>query len=113
MIAFRAYVSNVRANMLVPQFLAPVWRTFQAIEFASGRLPAFGVSADWIQPSLGNIDPQREAEAIRTRLELGITSRRAEILASGRDPAVVAAEIAAEPAIPPRSQQTTGSPANG
>ena len=113
MIAFRAYVSNVRANMLVPQFLSPVWRTFQAIEFASGRLSAFGVPADWIQPSLGNIDPQREAEAIRTRLELGITSRRAEILASGRDPAVVAAEIAAEPPIPPRLQQTTGSPANG
>ena len=113
MIAFRAYVSNVRANMLVPQFLDPVWRTFQAIEFAARRLGTFGVAADWIPPSLGNIDPAREAEAIRTKLELGITSRRAEILATGRDPAVVAAEIAAEPSIPPRSQPATGSPNNG
>ena len=82
MIAFRAYVSNVRATMLVPQFLNPVWRTWQAIEFVSGRLPVSGIQADWIQPSLGNIDPAREAESVRTRLELGITSRRAEILAS-------------------------------
>lgn len=111
MIAFRAYVSNVRATMLIPQFLNPVWRTWQAIEFVSGRLPVSGIQADWIQPSLGNIDPAREAESVRTRLELGITSRRAEILASGRDPAVVEAEIAAEPPVPSRSSES-GSPAN-
>lgn len=107
LIAFRAYVANVRANMLVPQFLAPVWRAFQAIEFAAGRLSAFGAPADWIQPSLGHIDPAREATAIGTRLALGITSRRAEILATGRDPAAVAAEIAADPEPVPQPERRT------
>ena len=94
-VSFRARVNQNRATILQPRFLNRVWRAWLGIEVLTGRQPEF-VATDWIGPAIEGIDPAKDATAVKTRLETGLTSRRAEILATGRDPDKVNAERAAE-----------------
>ena len=95
-VAFRARINAWRSTLVTPLLLDRVWRYWQASENLSGRSSFAMVSADWIGAPIEGIDPAKDATAVQKRLELRLTSRRAEILASGRDPDRVDAEIQAE-----------------
>ena len=95
-VAFRARINAWRSTLITPLLLDRVWRYWQAAENLSGRSSFAMVSADWIGAPIEGIDPAKDAAAVQKRIELRLTSRRAEILASGRDPDRVDTEIHAE-----------------
>ena len=95
-VAFRARINAWRSTLITPLLLDRVWRYWQAAENLAGRSTFPMVSADWIGAPIEGIDPAKDAAAVQKRIELRLTSRRAEILASGRDPDRVDAEIQAE-----------------
>jgi lambda family phage portal protein len=86
-----------RRDWMATHFCAPLYRLWMDEAVAIGRLPAPGYFADplvrkayqgavWIGDGPGSIDPQREVEAARARVELGISTRSAEsILHDGVD----------------------------
>lgn len=81
----------------MPQFLAPVWRAWLAIEVLSGRLdvpPETG--AEWIAPKQPWVDPQKDLAATETALRLGLVSRSQAAAELGWSVADLDAEIAAD-----------------
>lgn len=80
LLPFRARVEAIQYTVLVPQFLRRVWQRWLALEIASGRLDApADIRCDWIMPRPLQVDPQKDLEALKTALELGLTSRSAAI----------------------------------
>lgn len=86
-----------RRDWLATNFCAPIYRLWMDEAVATGRLYAPGYFADpllrkawqsavWIGDGPGSIDPQKEVDAARARVELGISTRAAEsILHDGVD----------------------------
>lgn len=86
-----------RRDWLASYFCAPLYRLWLDEAVALGRLSAPGYFADpmirkayagavWVGDGPGSIDPQREVEAARGRVELGISTLAAEsILHDGGD----------------------------
>lgn len=86
-----------RRDWLATNFCAPIYRLWLDEAVATGRIYAPGYFADpmlrkawqaavWIGDGPGSIDPQKEVDAARARVELGISTRAAEsILHDGVD----------------------------
>lgn len=99
LLPFRQRVEQVQRTTLVPQFLRPVWRRWLASEIAAGRLDASpDTRAEWIMPAHYQVDPQKDLEATRTALEMGLMSRSEAVSARGRNPDDLRDEIAADEA---------------
>jgi capsid protein len=91
---------SLQRNLLVGQFLDPVFRRFVALETIAGRL---NVDLDrlppptWLFAAWPAVDVLKECEADVLAISAGIKSRTEVISAGGRDPEAVRAEIARDP----------------
>lgn len=86
-----------KKHSFAAQFMGPIYRAYLEELFDKGviRLPAGAPSfeanpaawchADWIGPGRGWIDPLREAQAARERVEGGLTTMQHEASEQGRD----------------------------
>lgn len=100
---FRARVDQLRATILEPQFLQPVFERWLTLEVLSGRLdlPNFetdesNFEADWLAPAWQQVDPLKDMNATREKLDAGLTSRRREAAKLGCSVADLDNEIAAD-----------------
>lgn len=104
LLPFRARVEQVQYGVLVPQFLAPVWRKVIAHGVLSGALdapdfernPAAYLTADWLPPKPLQVDPLKDINATIAELQAGLTSRRKAVAERGWNLDDLDAEIAAE-----------------
>lgn len=91
LLPFRQRVEQVQYGVLVPRFLAPVWRAVITHGILSGdidapdfeRTPRDYLSADWLAPKPLQVDPMKDLAATRAELELGLTSRRKAVAERG------------------------------
>jgi lambda family phage portal protein len=107
---FESFKRRVRVirNMLVAQFLQPVWEKWVAIEILSGRLRAPDYARDprvynnvaFLWSEWASLDPYREAQANATLLQIGVKSRQQIITEGGRDVEQVDAELASDQFVP-------------
>lgn len=104
LLPFRTRVEQIQYGVLVPQFLAPIWRKVIAHGVLSGDLdapdferdPAAYLTADWLPPAHLQVDPMKQVQADIAELEAGLTSRRKLVAARGWNLDDLNAEIAAE-----------------
>ncbi len=76
LLPFRARVEAIQYGTLVPQFLAPVFTRWLALEVAAGRLdadPSF--RPEWIMPRPMQVDPAKDTKALGDLLDRGLMSR--------------------------------------
>lgn len=102
LLPFRTRCEQIQYGVLVPQFLAPVWRSVVTHGILSGGIDAASLSdadylrADWLPPKALQVDPAKDLEATKAELELGLTSRRKAAAERGWNLDDLDAEIAAE-----------------
>lgn len=100
LLPFRAKVEQFVYHTLVPQFLDPVFRRVVTDEYLAGRLelpdltPA--LRAEWLPPRPMQVDPAKDAQAVRELLAMGLTSRRQAVASLGWNVDRLDAEIAAD-----------------
>jgi lambda family phage portal protein len=99
LIEFRTRVEALQHQVLVFQFLRPVWRAFVLAEVLAGRLAGdLGelLAVEWITPATPYVDPAKDAAAAAELLSQGLTSRRKIVASLGYDVEALDAEIAAD-----------------
>lgn len=98
LLPFRAKVEQYVYHTLVPQFLNPVFRRFVTDEYVAARLDVADLTAaqkaEWLPPRPMQVDPQKDMEAARAALEMGLTSRRQAVAQLGWNVAELDREIA-------------------
>jgi lambda family phage portal protein len=104
LLPFRQRVEQIQYGVLVPQFLAPVWRQVITYAVLSGDLaaPDFesaprAYGAEWLPPKPMQVDPLKDTQATVAELEAGLTSRRKAVAERGWALEDLDAEIAADP----------------
>lgn len=108
LLPFRQRIEQVQYCILVPQFLAPVWRAVILHGILSGDLdapdfeanPQFYLQAEWLPPRPLQVDPLKDINATVAELEAGLTSRRKAIAERGWILEDLDAEIEAEKGTP-------------
>lgn len=104
LLPFRTRVEQIQYGVLVPQFLAPVWRNVITYGVLSGELhapdfeqnPQAYLIADWLPPKHLQVDPIKDIQATVAELGAGLTSRRKAVAERGWVLEDLDAEIAAE-----------------
>jgi lambda family phage portal protein len=104
LLPFRQRVEALQYTVLVPQFLAPVWRAVILHGILSGDLdapdfesnPEAYLQAEWLPPRPLQVDPLKDISATKAELEAGLTSRRKAVAERGWILEDLEAEIAAE-----------------
>jgi lambda family phage portal protein len=104
LLPFRQRVEQIQYGVLVPQFLAPVWRAVMLHGILSGAIeaPDFGenpdayLKADWLMPRPPQVDPLKDTEATVAEIDAGLTSRRKAVAERGWVLEDLDAEIAAD-----------------
>lgn len=95
LLPFRARCEQVQYNILVPQFLGPVWRRVMFLESLSGEIgDASGV--EWLPPRWAQVDPAKDVKADVAEIEAGLKSRTQAIAERGWNATTLDAEIAAD-----------------
>jgi len=120
LLPFRAKVEQYVYHTLVPQFLNPVFRRFVTDEYVAARLDVADLTAaqkaEWLPPRPMQVDPQKDMEAARAALAMGLTSRRQAVAQLGWNVAELDREIAddrareAELGLTFRAKETTNAP---
>ena len=100
LLPFRAKVEQFVYHTLVPQFLDPVFRRVITDAYLAGRLDvpdlAPALKAEWLAPRPMQVDPAKDAQAMRELLDMGLTSRRQAVASLGWNIDTLDAEIAAD-----------------
>lgn len=98
MVAYRQRVERFQFQVLVPQFLNPVWRRVTTMAALEHGLPIAEdlFEVEWIPPAQPWVDPAKDAQATLTLLEAGLMSRRQAVAALGYSIEALDAEIAAD-----------------
>lgn len=99
----------------VDQYLGPIWREFVSMLLTAGTINTTGIDPQTIDDieiravDIGWIDPQKQANATETEINLGLTTRGQVIRDRGGDPAAVFAETIEERELfgQPKEQQET------
>jgi len=97
---FRAKIEQFAYHTLVPQFLDPVFRRVVTDEYLAGRLElpdlAPALRAEWLAPRPMQVDPAKDAQAVKELMSMGLTSRRQAVASLGWNVDRLDAEIAAD-----------------
>jgi len=104
LLPFRQRMEQVQYTVLVPQFLAPVWRAVILHGILSGDLnatdfeanPESYLQAEWLPPKPLQVDPLKDVTATKAELDAGLTSRRKAVAERGWNLDDLDAEIEAE-----------------
>lgn len=91
LLPFRQRMEQVQYTVLVPQFLAPVWRAVILHGILSGDLdapdfeanPEAYLQAEWLPPRPLQVDPLKDINATKAELDAGLTSRRKAVAERG------------------------------
>ncbi|UWQ10238.1 phage portal protein [Aliiroseovarius crassostreae] len=104
LLPFRQRVEQIQYGVLVPQFLAPIWRQVVTFAVLSGDLaaPDFetaprAYAAEWLPPKPMQVDPLKDTQATVAELDAGLTSRRKAVAERGWALEDLDSEIAADP----------------
>lgn len=108
LLPFRQRVEALQYTVLVPQFLAPVWRAVILHGILSGDLdapnfeanPEFYLQAEWLPPRPLQVDSLKDINATKAELDAGLTSRRKAVAERGWILEDLDAEIEAEKRTP-------------
>lgn len=92
-IQLKALVGQIRAQILEPQLLRPVWRWFVDIGQAAGVVPTGQIDCRWTYPQLESVQPKDDMEAALGRIRMGLSTWPEEVAALGFDPDEQLAEI--------------------
>lgn len=90
---FRKFVDQIRWQMLIPMFLQPIWEWFCEAAYLAGKIDNPIVPVEWSPPPWQYVNPVDDVAANLTAIRSGLRSWEDIISESGRDPAVVRAEI--------------------
>ncbi len=78
----------------------PIFRRVVTHEVIAGRLDLpdleAGLAAEWLPPRPAQVDPAKDAQAVKEQLALGLTSRRQAVASLGWNVAQLDQEIAAD-----------------
>lgn len=104
LLPFRQRVEQIQYGVLVPQFLAPVWRAVIRHGIVSGEIPANDfeanpaayLRAEWLPPKPMQVDPLKDTQATVAEMDAGLTSRRKAVAERGWVLEDLDAEIAAD-----------------
>lgn len=100
LLPFRQRVEQIQYGVLVPQLLRPVWRRVIAFAVLSEEIDVTGLEdafrVEWIMPRPMQVDPEKDAKAVREMLSLNLMSRRQAVAELGWDIEALDAEIAAD-----------------
>jgi lambda family phage portal protein len=103
LLPFRQRVEQVQYHTLVPQLLNPVWSRVITFGVLSGEIdaPDFETNfraygAEWLPPRLMQVDPAKDAQALREMLAMGLMSRRQAVAEQGWSVDDLDAEISAD-----------------
>nr|WP_306266476.1 phage portal protein [Pararhizobium sp. IMCC3301] len=100
LLPWRAKIEQYVYQTLIPQFLDPIFKRIVTDAYLSGRLDApdlmDAIKAEWLPPRPMQVDPQKDAKALRELLSLGLTSRRQAVASLGWNIDDLDAEIAAD-----------------
>lgn len=104
LLPFRQRVEQIQYGVLVPQFLAPVWRRVIMHGVLSGEIqapdfeanPEAYLRADWLPPRPMQVDPMKDVQATVAEIEAGLTSRRKAVAERGWTLEDLDSELAAE-----------------
>jgi lambda family phage portal protein len=100
LLPFRAKVEQFQYHVVIPQMLAPLFRRVVTHEWLTNRIdlpdlpPAF--AAEWLPPRPMQVDPLKDAAAVKAQMEMGLTSRRQAVASLGWNVAELDAEISAD-----------------
>lgn len=102
---FQRKVKALQSNLLVAQFLLPIWRRWVMLEILSGRLyapdfnanPLAYLNAKFLFSGMPNIDPLKQSKADALDLASRTKSRAEIVAANGRDIDDVDQEIEDDP----------------
>lgn len=86
--AFERLVQRWQRQILVRQFLEPVWRWFLEAAIAAGELPASAIDleATWTPPARMILDPEKEGQAMYEAVRNGAMTVSEMLRAKGKDP---------------------------
>jgi lambda family phage portal protein len=101
LLEFRRRVECVQAQVLIPQFCAPVWRRLVDLAVLTGALPADDAevyAVSWVRPRWDWVDPYKDTQAEALAIRTGLRSRAEVVAERGRDVEAVDAEIAQDTA---------------
>lgn len=95
-IEFRRLVEQAQYLMLIPQLCDRVWTEFVRVAVLANavRPRAAGYAVEWVPPAFEAVDPLKDAQAERERIDLMLTSPQRAIAAQGFDPDEILAEAA-------------------
>lgn len=118
LLPFRQRVEQVQYGVIVPQFLAPIWRNVITYGILSGEIdapdfeqnPEFYLTADWLPPKPMQVDPLKDVEATVAEIDAGLTSRRKAVAERGYNVEEIDAEIASDTFKPIQPKPVGGAP---
>lgn len=95
-IEFRRLTEQAQHLMLIPGLCMRVWDEFVRVATLANvlRPRAAGYPVEWVPPAFEAVDPLKDAQAERERIDLMLTSPQRAIAAQGYDPAEILAEAA-------------------
>ena len=100
LLPFRQRVEQIQYSTLVPQLLRPIWRRVVGFAVLSDAIDAGDIDdafrVEWIMPRPMQVDPEKDAKAVREMLALKLMSRRQAVSEQGWDIEELDAEIAAD-----------------
>lgn len=105
LLPFRQRVEQCQYHVLVPQFLNPVWSRVVTHGVLSGEIEANdfesnprAYGAEWLPPRPMQVDPAKDAQALREMISMRLMSRRQAVAEQGWSIDDLDAEIAADKA---------------
>lgn len=99
LLSFRAKVEQFQYHTLIPQVLDPIYRRVIRHEYLAGRLEgdlAAAYAVEFLTPRPMQVDPLKDTAAMKSQIELGLTSRRQAVASMGWNVATLDSEIASD-----------------
>ncbi len=99
LVEFRRSVELIRASVLIPGLLTPLWRSFVLHHVMAGALPATDSDlmiedVEWRFPRWPWVDPLKDLQAEELAIKMGVKSRAQTVAELGHDVEALDQEIA-------------------
>ncbi len=86
LLSFRTGIEVFRWLNFIPMFCRPVRRWFISAAYVAQRIPALEYGTKWSPPGFGSVDPQKDANAMQTRVRNGTQTWEQAVADEGYDP---------------------------
>jgi capsid protein len=86
LLSFRNHIDAFRWLTFIPMFCAPIRRWIIDAAFAAGHIARRDYGTEWSPPSYGSIDPEKDANAARSKIRMGLQTWEQAVGEEGYDP---------------------------